>query len=320
MEQFHYPNDINKPEFAHRRISFIACTGECVLGRSDLVHDLTSSVMFNAGVTTAVGVASGGLAAAGTGVAIAALGENSTAEARCMITLPLPGSLSDDQTHTWKSESITNAVKQGFGDISSVISMGSNTKLTKLLKAAKKGVDFAKKIGPALANQTRSRMPSLNPGYFQNYDNSSLRSFSFSFKFIPENREEAKTIVDIVSRFKAYSSPSKFSGVMLLSPFTWLIVVSNDKINELMQISNCVCTSVKVTYGTDKMDCFDDGMPKEIALDLGFSECSLQYSDNYGLAYDGTETLRPDTQEEMRNIENAFEKIGQYEAAKGTPE
>ena len=60
-----------------------------------------------------------------------------------------------------------------------------------------------------------------------------------------------------------------------------MINVSNGVVNELISLRECVCTSVAVTYGNDKFDCFEDGMPKKITLSLNFSECSLQYADNY---------------------------------------
>ena len=48
----------------------------------------------------------------------------------------------------------------------------------------------------------------VNPGYFQNYTGSSLRSFMLDYIFQPRSREEALTVIDIITAFKKYSSPN----------------------------------------------------------------------------------------------------------------
>lgn len=178
-----------------------------------------------------------------------------------------------------------------------------------LFKAAETGKDYAMY---AVGN----RKAMMKPGYFQNYKSSGLRSFSFSFDFVAENEDEAKEIRRIVSAFKTLSSPSSYGakneseeanedvkaessfwssawealsltadqigamGVML-SPFVWQVIVTNEKVNNMLQLKTCVCTNVTVTYGNDKFDCFADGMPKIINLALSFSEVQLQYAENY---------------------------------------
>jgi hypothetical protein len=71
------------------------------------------------------------------------------------------------------------------------------------------------------------------------------------------------------------------SGMLMMSPFVWQIVVTNPKVNSMLQLKTCVCTNVSVTYGNEKFDCFSDGMPKTITMRINFKEVQLQYAENY---------------------------------------
>ena len=191
--------------------------------------------------------------------------------------MPLPGTLSDNQSHEWKSDSYVSAATDLINASAKRIPGASNF-VEKTINVVNQGV----RAGGAITNMLGVRKPIINPGYFQNYTTSGLRTFSFTFTFIAESQSEAKSIIEIIKAFKRYSSPSEWTDkLILLSPFKWFINVSNGVVNELISLRECVCTSVNVTYGNDKFDCFEDGMPKKITLSLNFSECSLQYADNY---------------------------------------
>lgn len=255
---FKYPKNVEDEAFSTRRIVFMAIPGELADAdkkwyRGQKGEDIVSDQRVN------------------------------EMNVRCMITLPIPGAISDTQSHEWKSESV----------IGSAMTIGK--------KVIDKGIDAASRLTHGVipdsedisemvssANSltahlmgARKRVP--NPGEFQTYDGSSLRSFSFSFDFIPENKEESQNIIDIITAFKTYSSPSTEDGygVTMLSPFMWLISVTNGVINKLMNLKVCVCSQVSVDYGTDKFDVFEDGMPKKIKLSLSFSETELTYAENY---------------------------------------
>lgn len=270
VEQFHYPDDIEEDKFNNRRVTFMALTGEVNEDQREYLKGITKS-QENIKMPK------------GDNIRSTMSGEIDFdfekmlpgSELKCLITLPLPGSLSDSQSHEWKADSYQAPI----GNITSAI-----TKKVGGKKGEKAIETFTNALqsGGAITNFMGVRKPILNPGYFQNYTTSGLRSFSFSFNFIAESQSEAKSIIEIIKAFKRFSSPSEWGDkFVLLSPFTWLINVSNGVVNELISLRECVCTSVNVTYGNDKFDCFEDGMPKKITLALNFSECSLQYADNY---------------------------------------
>lgn len=285
VEQLHYPDDIEEEKFNNRRVTFMALTGEVNDDQKEYLKGITKSqentnmeeLSFVKKIVDNFNSTKPDFSEE--------LGESSEvidfgqflpgSELKCLITLPLPGSLSDSQSHEWKADSYLSYA----GDLATGIAKKFGG------KRGEKTIDSFKNLlsgGGALTNLMGVRKPVLNPGYFQNYTTSGLRSFSFSFNFIAESQSEAKSIIEIIKAFKRYSSPSKhIVETTLLSPFKWMINVSNGVVNELISLRECVCTSVAVTYGNDKFDCFEDGMPKKITLSLNFSECSLQYADNY---------------------------------------
>lgn len=255
-----YPDNIEEESFSTRRIVFMAIPGE--------LTDETKNWYKGE-----------------KGSDIQSKNDDKMPPVKCMITLPLPGTLQDQQGHTWNQESIldlgmklgSNLLEPISSAIGEVLHIDSD-KIPSLDSAA----ENVSSINTLATQLLGARKRVMNPGAFQTYTSSSLRSFSFSFDFVPETKNEAKSIIDIVAAFKTYSSPSEsWGGITLLAPFIWQIVITNGTINKLLQLSECACTSVTVTYGTDKFDIFEDGMPKKITLSLSFNETRLKYADNY---------------------------------------
>lgn len=307
--QLKYPTDIEDDRFENRRVVFMALTGETFEERETYLRGITKSRssydgFYNANksnddivskfkksaeqISKTVGV--GGLSFNDFDKSIkdlkgkvkSFLGDLDRSELKCVITLPLPGSLSDSQSHSWEQDIYLEAIGTGIADVASLVGGGVGSRINAGIEKIKNEKNSFNKYSGVASNIMGVRKPTINPGFFQNYTSSGLRSFSFSFTFVPESQSEANDVMEIIKMFKAFSSPStQLGGTMLLSPFKWYINVSNQKVNELISLKECVCTSVTVTYGDDKFDCFYDGMPKTIKMALSFSECSLQYAENY---------------------------------------
>ena len=201
---------------------------------------------------------------------------------RCVITLPIPSSLSDQQQHEWSTESILSGAVELGSPILGKLGEKLANKNADVSGGLSTATTYVSTINTVASHKLGARKRVPNPGEFQTYKMSGLRSFSFSYVFIPETKDEAKSIIDIISSFKTYSSPSTDGAKLsLLSPFMWIINITNGVINKLMNLKVCVCTQVDVTYGTDKFDIFEDGMPKKITMNLNFSESELTYAENY---------------------------------------
>ena len=293
IENYYYPQDINNDEFAFRRVIFMAVTGKDITQNREYIYEKYKKNP-----------------------------KDFESQVKGIVTLPLNSNISDSQSHSWSESSYFDAIAESAeGIVNTFTEKGSLAgKSTGDFISNIKKISDAKVIG-AVSDMIGVRRPLLNPGYFQNYSKSSLRSFSFSFTFVPENKEESKQIIDIVRFFKRCSSPSRMlnsnfpiytalsenfgtlgtaigtigplgaldgaltalGNLVMLSPMTWEIYVCNDNIRNLMSFTRCVCTNVSVTYGeSEKVAMFEDGMPKEIKLSLSFSEGQLQFADAYG--------------------------------------
>lgn len=277
IETYYYPNNINSAEFENRKVVFLALTGKDILeSRADIYEKYKN-------------------------------GEDVKGKVDGMVTLPLNAAINDSQSHDWAESDYLSTVEKTLGEGFSTAEKNNSPKWAKFFKTATGALKILDTLGAgasAYAELFGVRKPMMNPGQFQNYTKSSLRSFSFDFVFIPENIKERDQVIEIVKFFKRNASPSlpmklakngqesdnlvkamieKFSEASMLSPHTWEIFVCNPHINKLMSFHECVCKNVSVTYGdSEKVAMFEDGMPKQISLKLDFAETSLQFSDSYG--------------------------------------
>jgi len=283
IQKFAFPSNINESKFENRRVIFMALTGkETGKERQDVYEKFKTN------------------------------GETGLEDdVKGIVTLPLNENISDSQGHKWAESDYVSAIGGGIDAV--LGTMGKHFKNSEWFFGDKGVVGTLKGIvkggnevlnsaaAGAVADYMGVRRPMINPGQFQYYQGSSLRSFKFSFTFIPENQKETQQVIEIIRFFKKCASPSlPFSdskeikeekglwetltgqGIML-SPCTWEIFVCNPTINKLMSFHKCACTNVSVTYGdSEKVSMYYDGMPKQVSLSLDFAECQLQFSESYG--------------------------------------
>ena len=111
------------------------------------------------------------------------------------------------------------------------------------------------------------------------------RNFTYDFKMIPKNQDEADMIRKIIFAFKANMLPEfaggNRAGRRLIVPNTFDIqYMYVGKTNEyLHNISTCVLQDMSVSYGGDRYKTFDannDGAPPvETSMSLNFQEMEL---------------------------------------------
>ena len=106
------------------------------------------------------------------------------------------------------------------------------------------------------------------------------RSFEYSFKFIPKNAEEAKTIEEIVHTFKLHAASEMVKGSggkeytipnMFDIEYMWL-GTRNEHLNK---IGTSALTSISITYGGEKYVTYGDGVPQSTEMSLSFTEMEL---------------------------------------------
>lgn len=281
LETYYYPNNIMTDEMVNKTVIFMAMKGKSI-GEAKL----SEFENFKKGES-----------------------KPSLDSVIGMAVLPLTAAISDDQSHTWTESSYLSAItgasngmegwsKAGMDKKGGDFVPGLKGKVGRFFGGVSSTLSFiessSQQLG-ALSDALGVRKPMLNPGQFQNYSGSGLRSFSFDFTFIPESEKERDQVINIIKFFKRCSSPSVpkwsidtekdsiTSRMVMLAPMTWEVFVCNKTVNDLLSFHKCVCTKVSVKYGdSEKVAMFKDGMVKQITLSLSFSECELQTSRSYG--------------------------------------
>jgi len=114
--------------------------------------------------------------------------------------------------------------------------------------------------------------------YFKGID---VRTFSFTWKFIPKDKREWTTVQEIITRLNQYSHPEVMTGAnskFYRYPAEFgleYLFYKDGKLKEnrnLPRIGRCVCTSVDVNYAPNRLVTHEDGEPIEIDLSLAFTE------------------------------------------------
>ena len=135
-----------------------------------------------------------------------------------------------------------------------------------------------------------------NPYKEMTFSGIGFREFSFNFVFRARNHTEAKTIQDIIEKFRYYSKPTFQSGMSILNyPQEFLIEFLTKPENKkgkttldrfetnpyIPQIKMCVCKGVNTNFTSQNTwRALKTGAPVEIALQLQFEETELVTADD----------------------------------------
>jgi len=127
-------------------------------------------------------------------------------------------------------------------------------------------------VGNVAAERSKEVQIALNPREFMLFRSPNIRSFSFSFTFIPSNEKELDDVPKIIKFFRSASYPTLTgAGTAYNFPEAFSIQLRNS--SKLIKIPEVVCTTVGVTYNPNSMSYFQqDNLPVEIVLTLNFQE------------------------------------------------
>lgn len=309
LETFYYPNNIMTDEMSNKTVIFMAMKGKSLSQEKE-----SNFKNFKEGKESA-----------------------SLDEVSGLAVLPLTSAISDDQSHQWSESSYLSAItgsSEGIRGWSEKTGGKISNVVGKFFKGVSGVLNFANSASSAISAVTDAmgvRKPLINPGQFQNYSGSQLRTFSFDFTFIPESESERDQVINIIKFFKRCSSPSApkwtsetendswSSRMMMLAPMTWEVFVCNNTVNELLSFHKCVCSRVSVKYGdSKKIAMFKDGMMKQITLGLSFSECELQTSRSYGDTEEWSNILAEASHFDGFFEGNSIENLGSTEDSEKT--
>ncbi len=147
-------------------------------------------------------------------------------------------------------------------------------------------------IDGAISKVTATAQNNFSEAIFEKID---ARSFSYTFKLIARNKNEAQDINKIVKFFKFHMHPEldmANGGRYFRTPSEFEIhyAYNDQKNNYLHELSRCVCSGVDVEYGSGDFQTFrqfdaEGAAPVEVSLTLNFTETTVltkqQIADNY---------------------------------------
>lgn len=137
----------------------------------------------------------------------------------------------------------------------------------------------------------RSEGSIMNPNMELLFNGPSLRSFKFSFKMTPRNRDEAIEIKNIIRVFKTHMAP-KVSAAgdtentsFLSTPDVFELRYRQGATEHsfLNKFKQCFMESINVNYTADgTYATYDDGTPVSMTMTLSFKEIEPVYDVDYG--------------------------------------
>lgn len=229
-----------------------------------------------------------------------------------IIVLPLPGEISDSQSHSWNEEE--GILSKGLDGIMKKVTsflQNSDLKGDNALGSLLENRDYATSYA---FHKAGLRKPLTDPGMFQSYKGSNPRSFSMSFSLIPNSAEEAELIRQIIIAFKKYSSPNiGLNNTTMIAPYYWHVTFENPAINSMFRMDCVVITNVSVDYGEGDMQLFVDGFPKMVKLTLSMQEARLTYAENYedlgfGDSRNGASAATPKIDRDINAVKEAVKQ------------
>lgn len=149
----------------------------------------------------------------------------------------------------------------------------------KLPEVAKQGaIQAAGEFAGTTANQIMALSSGkvFNPNIELLYEGPNVRSFPFTFSFIPKSPAEAATVAKIILQFKRLSAPLD-TGPMYEIPKVWQISYSGVGGTWMNKFKKAAMTSISVQYnaGLDQHATFSNGFPIRTDIQMTFQEVDV---------------------------------------------
>lgn len=220
---------------------------------------------------------------------------HSTQTVLSRIYLYMPQSVQINDGLTYENVDLSNLLSTGQ-DVANAVSNGVTGNDVNTDSIVTSGLNAAQGSGGIIggaASQALIRTGRvLNPRTQMLFKGPVLRQFSFQFKFIPSNRDEAEDIYNMIQEIRAYSYPS-VSGITEggESTFTFpdifrLEFVRNPTDQEytsggnsdqlkLIRLADTYCTAISTNYNPTSPTFHAGGYPSEVDLSLTFQETKV---------------------------------------------
>jgi hypothetical protein len=214
------------------------------------------------------------------------------------VYLPIPAGISDTNSVTWGSDSITPLEAGLAGIVDSIIAdgaaAGAETAGNKFDSISQNSGDVKSSVRAYFTQQAigKSNILSRTQGAIQNpnmellFSAPSLRPFSFTFKLSARGTKDRDQIRQIIRFFKQGMAVQRTqSQLFLKAPHTFKIeyLHRNQEHNYLNLIKECALLSFTVNYTPDgTYMTFADGLMTSYEISMQFQELEPIYNDDYG--------------------------------------
>ena len=216
------------------------------------------------------------------------------------IFLPIPSGIQDDNRVGWNKDE-ADPVKLAMADFAkSTITQGASG-ASDSLRGIGKTLKDNPGIKEAIASQLTQNLTGVNvlgrtEGVVINsniellFSGPELRTFTFTFKLSPRDKDEAKTIQKIIRTLKQGMSAKKAADFLFVkSPHTFFLgyYKGADLQPFMNRFKECALTSMSVQYAPDgPFATFTDGSMTSYGMSLTFQELEPVFDNDYGEDYD----------------------------------
>jgi len=135
-------------------------------------------------------------------------------------------------------------------------------------------------VGTVLQTELqRSTGKIANPNELLRYQQTSLRSFTFTWTILPDSENESIQAAGLIKMFRKAAHATKDTAVLVTVPDH--VIVSFHGARDMIQLPPCYIESVNVTYNPNNSSFFkQNNSPVEIGLAVGLKEIIPIYSDD----------------------------------------
>ena len=133
------------------------------------------------------------------------------------------------------------------------------------------GLIGAAGVGVVTDEYQRSTGKASNPHDYMAYQNTALRTFTYTYTFLPDSVEESKDVAEIIKQFRHAAHAERIDAVALTVPEH--VIVSHHGAGDMIQLPPLVIESVNVSYNPNNSSFFmEGGNPVEVGLSVSLKE------------------------------------------------
>ena len=133
------------------------------------------------------------------------------------------------------------------------------------------GLIGAAGVGVVMDEYQRSTGKASNPHDYMAYQSTQLRTFTYTYTFLPDSKEESVDVAEIIKQFRHAAHAERIDAVALTVPEH--VIVSHHGAGNMIQLPPLVIESVNVSYNPNNSSFFvEGGHPVEVGLSVTLKE------------------------------------------------